>query len=85
MLSTDPDRRYVRDAFVRDDRVLGVMFNPTMTRAEVQQAMRSFVSAMERTFPRRQVEVIACYESGDQLARAATDPRTGAVQIAWRH
>jgi hypothetical protein len=68
VVSTDPERRYIRDAFVRDERVLGVIVASTMTRLEVDSALHSLLDTMQKTFPGR-VEAIAYYESGDQLQR----------------
>jgi len=81
--ATDPQRRYILDAFVRDDRVLGVKVNPNMTTGEVNQAMGSLLNGMQRTFPNRSLEVIAYYESGDELARTTYDARTGQVRTTW--
>src|ERR671923_85393 len=76
VVSTDPQRRYVLDAFVRDNRILGVIVNPHLTRGQVQQMLTSLLSAMQRAFPDRLLEVIAYYRSGDQLARLWWDPHT---------
>jgi hypothetical protein len=35
VVSTDPEHRYLFDAFVRDNRVLGVIVNPQLTRGQV--------------------------------------------------
>jgi hypothetical protein len=82
--ATDPDRTYILDAFVRDDRVLGVMVNPTMTKGQVQQALESLLRGMQRTFPNRSLEVIAYYQSGDELARVTYDQATNRAQTTWR-
>jgi hypothetical protein len=84
VLSTDPQHKYIVDAFVRDDRTLGVIVNPTMTKGQVQQAMGSLVQGMQRTFPGRPLQVITYYQSGDELARTTYDPQTGRTATTWR-
>jgi hypothetical protein len=84
VVATDPEHRYLLDAFVRDDRVLGVIVRPQRTRGQVQQMLTSLLSAMQRTFPDRPLEVIAYYRSGDQLARLHWDPHTQQAKIVWR-
>jgi hypothetical protein len=84
VLSTDPQHKYIVDAFVRDDQVLGVIVNPTMTKGQVQQAMGALLSGMQRTFPNRPLEVITYYVSGDELARTTWDPRTNQANTVWR-
>jgi hypothetical protein len=59
VVSTDPQRQYVLDAFVRDDRVLGVIVHPQLTRGQVQQMLTSLLSAMQRAFPGRPLDVLA--------------------------
>jgi hypothetical protein len=84
VVSTDPEHRYLLDAFVRDDRVLGVIVHPQRTRGQVQQMLTSLLSAMQRAFPDRPLEVIAYYRSGDQLARLQWDPHTQQARTVWR-
>jgi hypothetical protein len=84
VVSTDPEHRYLLDAFVRDDRVLGVIVHPQLTRGQVQQLLTSLLSAMQRTFPGRPLEVLAYYRSGDQLARLQWDPHTRQAKVVWR-
>lgn len=84
VLSTDPQHKYIVDAFVRDDRVLGVIVSPNMTKSQVQQAMGSLLNGMQRTFPNRSLEVIAYYTSGDELARMTYDSRARQTQTTWR-
>ncbi len=84
VVSTDPEHRYLLDAFVRDDRVLGVIVHPQRTRGQVQQMLTSLLSAMQRTFPDRPLEVLAYYRSGDQLARLPWDPHTRQAGTVWR-
>ena len=84
VVATDPEHRYLLDAFVRDDRVLGVIVHPQLTRGQVQQMLTSLLSAMQRTFPDRPLEVLAYYRSGDQLARLPWDPHTRQARTVWR-
>ena len=84
VLSTDPQHKFIVDAFVRDDRILGVIVNPTMTKSQVQQAMGSLLQGMQRTFPNQPLEVITYYLSGDELARMTWDPRTKQTNTTWR-
>jgi hypothetical protein len=84
VVATDPEHRLLLDAFVRDDRVLGVIVHPQRTRGQVQQLLTSLLRAMQRTFPDRPLEVIAYYRSGDQLARLPWDPHTRQAKTVWR-
>ncbi|MDQ3703533.1 MAG: hypothetical protein M3442_21830 [Chloroflexota bacterium] len=84
VLSTDAERKYIVDAFVRDDQVLGMIVNPNMTRGQVQQAMGSLLTAMRKTFPNRDLQVIAYYVSGDEVARTTLDSRSGKTGTTWR-
>lgn len=84
VLSTDPQHKYIVDAFVRNDSILGVIVSPNMTKAQVQQSMTSLLNGMQRTFPNRPLEVIAYYVSGDELGRAVWDPRTRQVKSDFR-
>jgi hypothetical protein len=79
VVSMDPDRRYIRDAFVRDERVLAVIVSPTMTPREVDEALHWFLTAMGKTFPGR-VEAVASYESGDLLPRLVWNAARGEIQ-----
>jgi hypothetical protein len=84
VVATDPEHRYLLDAFVRDDRVLGVIVHPQLTREQVQQMLTSLLSAMQRTFPDRPLEVLAYDRSGAQLARLRWDPHTRQARTVWR-
>jgi hypothetical protein len=84
VVATDPEHRSLLDAFVRDERVLGVIVHPQRTREQVQQMLTSLLRAMPRTFPDRSLEVIAYYRSGDQLARLPWDPHMQQARTVWR-
>jgi hypothetical protein len=43
--------------------------------------MSSLAEGMARTFPGKPVRVIAYYQSGDKLAEANLDPRSGNVDF----
>ena len=81
---TGPEHRSLLDACVRDDRGLGVIVHPQPTWGQVQQMLTSLLSAMQRTFPDRPLEVLAYYRSGDQLARLQWDPHTRQARTVWR-
>jgi hypothetical protein len=83
VVSTDPEHRHLLDAFVRDNRVLGVIVHPQRTRGQVQQMLTSLLSAMQRAFPDRPLEVMAYYSSGDPLARLQWDPHTRQARTVW--
>ena len=85
VVSTDPQRQYLLDAFVRDNRILGVIVNPRLKRGQVRQMLTSLLSGMQRTFPGQPLEIIAYYRSGDQLARLTWDPQTKQAHTVLRH
>lgn len=85
VISTDPERWYLFDAFVRDNRILGVIVNPHLTRGQVQHILTSLLSGMQHTFPGRPLEVLAYYRNGDQLARLTWNPQTRQAHTVWRH
>jgi hypothetical protein len=84
VLSTDPEHRHLLDAFVRDDRVLGVIVHPQLTRGQVQQMLTSLLSAMQRAFPDRPLEVLAYYRGPGLLSqwRPARPPAVGSAHAA---
>jgi hypothetical protein len=81
--STDPRGQYILDAFVREERVLGVKVNPQTTRRQVHDALASLARSMQETFPGRPLDVIAYYERGDEMARARV-AENGRTDIIWR-
>ncbi len=85
VISTDPEWRYLFDVFVRDNHILGVIVNPHLTRGQVQQMLTSLQSGMQHTFPGRQLEGLAYYRNGDQLARLTWNPQTRQAHTLWRH
>jgi hypothetical protein len=64
------------DAFVWNDRVLGLIVHPQRMRAQVERRLILLLSAIQRTFPDRLQEVLAYYRSDDPLARLQWDPHT---------
>ena len=53
-----------------------------MTKGELRDLLVSLTEGMARTFPDRPIKVIAFYQSGDKLAEANYDPRTGRISLA---
>ena len=74
VIATDPEATVIRDAFVRDNRVLGVIFDDAVTHPEVEKRIESLLSDMRVTFRDQPVEVIAYSQAGDAVARAGLDP-----------
>jgi hypothetical protein len=81
VLDQDPNRQYLTGAVVRGEQTLGVKVQPTISRAELRDLLVALTQGMARTFPGRPVQVIAFYQSGDRLAEANLDPRTGEISI----
>jgi len=81
VLEQDPRREYITDAVVRDENTLGVKVNPTITKANLQQLLPALAEGMATVFPGRPLTVNAFYQSGDKLAEAHYDPRTGRVEL----
>jgi hypothetical protein len=79
VLEQDPQRQYITDAVVRDDRVLGVKVQPNITKGDLQQLMTALAEGMAQRFPNREITVNAFYQSGDKLAEAHYDPRSNRV------
>jgi hypothetical protein len=82
VLEQDPQRRYMTGAVVKGEQTLGVKVQPTVTKGELQELMVSLTEGMARTFPNRPIKVIAFYQSGEKLAEADFDPRTGRISFA---
>jgi hypothetical protein len=59
-----------------------VKVQPTVTKAELRELLVALTQGMVRTFPDRPIKVIAFYQSGDKLAEADYDPRTGQISLA---
>jgi hypothetical protein len=79
VLEQDPQRQYITDAVVRDERSLGVKVQPNITKGDLQQLLTALAEGMAGTFPGKPIEVIAFYQSGDKLAEANYDPRSNRV------
>ena len=75
VIGTDPEHKFVKDAFVRDNQVLGVIVSPTMTRGQVEQSLTSLMKGMVQRFNNYPLQVIAYYESGDEMAKSTYDGR----------
>jgi len=81
VLEQDPRHEYITDAVVRDEQTLGVKVQPNITKRDLQQLLGSLAEGMGQTFPDKPVRIIAYYQSGDKLAEADRDPRTGRVDF----
>ena len=82
VVDQDPQHRYLTGAVVRGEQTLGVKIQPRVTKGELQDLLVSLTQGMVRTFPGRPIKVIAFYQSGDKLAEANYDPRTGQISLA---
>ena len=82
VVDQDPTHRYYTGAMVRGDQTLGVKVQPTITKGELRDLLIALTEGMARTFPDRPIKVIAFYQSGDKLAEANYDPRTGRISLA---
>jgi hypothetical protein len=81
VMDQDPQHRYLTGAVVRGDQTLGVKVQPAITKGELHDLLISLTQGMARTFPGQPIKVIAFYQSGDKLAEATLDPRTGRVSV----
>ena len=81
VMDQDPQHRYLTGAAVRGEQTLGVKVQPNITKADLRDLLVSLTEGMARTFPGRAVNVIAFYQSGDKLAEANLDPRTGQITL----
>jgi hypothetical protein len=81
VVDQDPQRQYLTGAVVRGEETLGVKVQPNITKGDLRDLLVSLTQGMARTFPGRPIRVIAFYQSGDKLAEATFDPRSG--QIAF--
>jgi len=81
VMDQDPQHRYLTGAVVRGDQTLGVKVQPTITKGELHDLLVSLTQGMARTFPGQPIKVIAFYQSGDKLAEANLDPRTGQISV----
>jgi hypothetical protein len=81
VMDQDPQHRYLIGAVVRGNHTLGVKVQPTITKGDLRELLVSLTQGMARTFPGQPVNVIAFYQSGDRLAEATFDPRTGQISV----
>jgi hypothetical protein len=82
VMDQDPAHRYLTGAVVRGEQTLGVKVQPSVSKGELRDLLVSLTQGMARTFPDRPIKVIAFYQSGDKLAEANYDPRTGQISLA---
>ena len=83
VVQQDPTQRYITGAVVRNDDSLGVKVQPNVTRGDLERLLVSPTEGMARSFPGRPLRTIAFYQSGDKLAEADFDPRTGRVNVGF--
>lgn len=83
VLDQDPQHKYMTDAVMRNDSVLGIKISRTATKGDIDKLMRALLESMARTFPNRQLTVNAFYESGDKLAEARYNPTTNQVSVQF--
>ncbi len=81
VLEQDPRREYITDAVVRSDQNLGVKVQPNITKGELRELLEALAQGMARSFPGKPITVTAFYQSGEKLAEAHADPRTGEIQF----
>ena len=82
VVDQDPQHRYLTGAVVRGEQTLGVKVQPNVTKGELRDLLVALTQGMVRTFPDQPIKVIAFYQSGDKLAEANYDPRTGQISLA---
>ena len=83
VLEQDPERRYITDAVVRNDQVLGIKVQRGMSRDQLRELVTALGRGMTHTFPGRPLVVNAFDQSGDRLAEGVVDPRTGRVDVQF--
>lgn len=83
VLDQDPGRQYMTDAVVRNEQVLGVKVQPTITKADLNKLLVALTQGMARTFPGKPLTVNAFYQSGDKLAQADYNPGSGQVNVQF--
>ena len=81
VLEQDPRRRYLTDAVVRGEQVLGIKVQPTVTKRELRELLPALAGGMARTFPGQPLVITAFDQSGDKVAEALYDPRTGRIDV----
>ncbi len=83
VLDQDPRHELMTDAIVRNEATLGVKVQSRVTKGDVQNLLVALTQGMARTFPGKPLTVVAFYQSGDKLAEADFDPRTGRVNVQF--
>jgi hypothetical protein len=83
VLEQDPERRYITDAVVRNDQVLGIKVQHGMTKDQLRELITALGRGMTRTYPGRPLVVNAFDQSGERLAEGVVDPRTGRVDVQF--
>ena len=83
VLEQDPERRYITDAVVRNDQVLGIKVQRGMSRGQLGELITALGRGMARSFPGRPLVVNAYDQSGEQVAEGVVDPRTHRVDVQF--
>ena len=83
VLEQDPERRYITDAVVRNDQVLGIRVQRGMAKDQLSELITALGRGMARNFPGRPLVVNAYDQSGEQLAEGVVDPRTHRVDVQF--
>ena len=82
-LEQDPQRQYITDAVVRNEQVLGVKLRSRLTERQLRDLLTALAEGMARTFPRQPLVVNAFDQSGERIAEAIYNPRTGFVDVRF--
>ena len=83
VLEQDPERRYITDAVVRNDQVLGIKVQRGMSKDQLRELVTALGRGMAQTYPGRPLVVNAFDQSGEQLAEGVVDPRTHRVDVQF--
>ena len=83
VLEQDPERRYLTDAVVRNDQVLGIKVQRSMSKDQLRELITALGRGMAQRFPGRPLVVNVFDPSGDRVAEGVVDPRTGRVDIQF--
>ena len=83
VLEQDPERRYITDAVVRNDQVLGIKVQRGIAKEQLRELITALGRGMAQTFPGRPLVVNAFDQAGDRLAEGVVDPRTSRVDVQF--
>jgi hypothetical protein len=83
VLDQDPGRQYITDAVVRNEQSLGIKVQPTVTKSQLDQLIQALAIGMAKTFPGKDLQVMAFYQSGDKLAQATYSSNSGQTNVQF--